>query len=67
MADVMPDYGIERMKIRVQIGQLQQNRLASELRVMQLRADLRRAEQQIEATDLAIAEQQEQMDSLPQG
>lgn len=65
MADLMPDYDIERMRLRVQIGQLQQNRLATELRMMQLRADLQKAQQQIEATDAAIAEQEAVSASLP--
>lgn len=63
----MPDYELEKMKIRVQIGQLSQNKLATEYRIMQLHSDVLRAREQLDATDVAIADQEAQMASLPSG
>lgn len=64
MADVGPNYRLERKKIEVQIGQLQQNLLAQELREMQLESDLEAVQKTMEATELAIADQQTLLASL---
>lgn len=64
MADVTPNYGIERKKVEVQIGQLRQNVLAQELREMQLQADLAQIRNGIKATENAIAEQERVLGTL---
>lgn len=64
MADVRANYALERKKLAVQIGQQQQNRLATELRVMQLEADLEQANTTLEAIDAHTAELQSQLDTL---
>lgn len=65
MADVAPKYALERKKIQVQIGQLKQNVLASELRALQLQTELDQIEENVAATERAIAEQQAALDALP--
>lgn len=65
MADATPNYRLERKKIQVQIGQLTQNMLASELREMQLEAELEQIQQTLAATAKAIEEQEATLASLP--
>lgn len=65
MADVTPNYKLERKKIQVQMGQLQQNVLASELREMQLESDLAQVQKTIASTQEAIAEQEALLATLP--
>lgn len=65
MADAGPNYRLERKKIQVQIGQLQQNLLASELREMQLESDLEQVRKTMAATQAAIEEQEATLATLP--
>jgi hypothetical protein len=66
MSDVGgPDQALARKQIEVQIGQLNQNKLAAELRVMQLDSERTQAVNNMAAIDISIAELQEKLNARP--
>lgn len=67
MSDVMPNYTLEAKKIDVQIGQQNQNKLATELRIMQLEVDLAAANRNMDVIDEAVAALEAQKASLTEG
>lgn len=60
-----PNFELEKMKLEVEISQLEHNKRTQQLRIMQNKDENTRLEENMKATDVAITEIKKQLAELP--
>jgi hypothetical protein len=64
VADDTPDWELERMKARRQKKQLELNKFDCELRIVELRNELKKQESNLKALDKSLAEQDDRIAAI---
>ena len=64
MADVMPNYRVERMRIELQIKELEANLFRGEIRLVEMEFEKNKIQENQEATKIAIEQLVERLSGI---